>query len=242
MIWHNPANKASRRSKNASYLSYSYRNELKMADPIHTGFLDAMRDLDCEFPVTQALLDYLKSHPLTSADLENPEWITAPVTVTSNAERWSMMSVMAVEFATLMGVPIITWEYETTPNKTDEKDKINHAALFKDITSKPELRSQLFSMAAGTLGIFIKGAPAFIDQNCNNSKNVSNGTKVEMHSLLFDDHDGDPEAIEAIRQVQLLIDKALPGVELRIDLNPNSSTCYSNLNRYRNLCGQSMNR
>jgi hypothetical protein len=37
-----------------------------------------------------------------------------------------------------------------------------------------------------------------------------------MHSLLFDDHDGDPEAIEAIRQVQLLIDKALPGVELRI--------------------------
>jgi len=153
-------------------LSQLFQQKRAEGDSRHTAFLDALRNLDNEYPVTQSLINYLLEHVLTSKDLELTEWITAPVTVTSNAERYSLTAVMASDFAVRMGVPVVIWEHDTTSDKTKVKNGrvTNQQGLFDHVTTTASLRKQLYDMSTGTMGIFIQGAPAYIDQNCNNAK------------------------------------------------------------------------
>ena len=103
------------------------------------------------------------------------------------------MKAMAKKYATRHGVPVVVWEYSTkakTPLKNDANRK-DYSELYDQVIKHPALRKQLFQTSAGTMGMFVKGAPAYILENCNTDKRLSNGSFVRMHSLTFDDKNPD---------------------------------------------------
>ena len=94
----------------------------------------------------------------------HPEWECAPICVTSNAERFSLMKAMAKKYAKRHGLPVVVWEYPTkakTPLKNDANRK-DYSELYDQVIKHPALRKQVFQTSAGTMGMFVKGAPAYI--------------------------------------------------------------------------------
>jgi hypothetical protein len=189
-------------------------------DAEHTAFIQNMRTFNIANPISDDLLRALERRVLTSEDMNDPEWECAPICVTSNAERFSLMKAMAKKYAKRHGLPVVVWEYPTkakTPLKNDANRK-DYSELYDQVIKHTALRSQLFQTSAGTMGMFVKGAPAYILENCNTDKRLSNGSFVRMHSLTFDDKN--PDHSDRIREIELLIENASPGEEVTISLVP----------------------
>jgi hypothetical protein len=189
-------------------------------DVNHTKFLQDMRDHNCPDPFLRALLDALSARQLTAKDLDSQEWDLAPVCVTSNAERFSLMVIMALNFAKKRGLPVVVWRYAVDakhPDANKQKAPKDFRPLLMAVRGDPRLNNQLFRPDNGTMGIFVKGAPAYIEQNVNTSKNLANGTFVTMHSLVFDESAGKAHQVRAIQQ---LVDTAPVGEILKIAMSP----------------------
>ena len=76
---------------------------------------------------------------------------------------------MAVNYAKSKGVAVVVWQYATIAKPADPKQKKpkHYGKLFDKVISEQSLKDQVFDISTGTMGIFVKGGPSFIEQNCN---------------------------------------------------------------------------
>ena len=112
------------------------------------------------------------------------------------------------------------WRYAVDAKRPDankQKEPKDFTRLLMKIREDKRLSEQLFRPETGTMGIFVKGAPAYIEQNCNTSKNLANGTFVIMHSLVFDES---ADKAHKVRAIQQQVDNATAGEILEIDMCP----------------------
>jgi len=72
-------------------------------------------------------------------------------------------------------------------------------------------------------GIFVHGAPAYLTNNINPSRGLSNGTPVRMDSLGF--HPGNAMELQQYNQLLADIANARPGEEVVSALMPTSINC-----------------
>jgi hypothetical protein len=149
------------------------------ADDEHAALLAALRTYAPGRPVTQAIVDYLTARVLTAEDVRrNPAWITAPVIVTSNAERLMFNQELAVRAAVLAGLPVIRWYY---PHGEDAELDAALAVGGGDYDSDGDGDARV--RAPELAFLFVAGAPAFLGYNANPGKGLANGTPVTLHSI-----------------------------------------------------------
>lgn len=190
----------------ASYKMFSMMDQYRCVnDKAHTEFLQSLRDFKEDFPITKNYLENLKRfNTLKAPDFmmkpgpkESPDdiWENAPLCVTTNSERTNLNPILAQRFAKRHGVPLIVWRLRCSGVAVDYYHR------------SPTSLKSFYTLESGLCGMFIKGAPAYIDENVNPSICLANGTPVVMHSITFRD-DIEPSR-KAILQQRIL--NAEPG-------------------------------
>ena len=172
-------------------------------DKQHTDVIEALRDINLEFPVSQEIINNL--HILTADDVHNdPEWAFTPIIVTSNAERTAINFHLAKQFARSTGVPIITWYLPVFgPHVTG---------------MSREDCSIMYAQENSLMGIFVAGADGYLTENVNPGKLLANGSPVNMHSLTFP-----PQTpLENIQLIRQQIFDAEPGQIILLHTMPYS--------------------
>ena len=178
-------------------------------DQEQANFLERMRDFNVQDPISDELLKSLVERTLSKDDVNSStsnledSWDMAPVCVTSNAERFNLTPIRAKRFAQRKGVPLVTWNLAS---KGTLITKANDAGFAE----------KLFTLESGLLGMFVEGAPAYINQNINPSMGLANGTYVVMHSLSFNENVSQRELGEIERQ----LNHAKPGERVHLPFPP----------------------
>lgn len=179
-------------------------------DPQHAEVVKAMRIIaglgvkGGIGPITTKITDYLKARILTHLDYqEDPEWLNAPIIVTSNRERGVINQEQAVRWGRMHGVPVIRWRYPFD------------LALEKHIGDNT-VKAWLYKYEPDLTGIFVQGAHGYLTMNVNPCVGVSNGSQVVFHSLSFSPQE-DPALVE---EVVRMIRAASPGEIVNIPIRP----------------------
>jgi len=117
-------------------------------------------------PVTSTFLKSLR--PLTTLDVnQDPSWMDAPVVVTTNAERLSIIKAQVIRFSKARSIPVISWRQPLSATcKLSENDK-----------------NVLYEIIDKLVGWFAYGAPVHLTTNINPSKHLANGTEVTQCSV-----------------------------------------------------------
>jgi hypothetical protein len=164
-----------------------FNEQYRSDDPYHTSTINQMRTLDR--PITQSIVDRLQV--LTKEDiLQDPSWLDAPIVVCSNKERSALNLTQSTRFAIRNNVPILQWKREISNSVADTLGDVGCDLLYDN---EPDLT-----------GIFVQGAPGFLNNNLNPTEGLANGTPIVLHSITFSD-DVDQE------QYIHLIENATPG-------------------------------
>ena len=64
----------------------------------------------------------------------------------------------------------------------------NFSAHLHFALNDPTLKKQLFAKCNGTIGVFVEGGPATLDENTSRFLGLANGYNGVLHSLVFDDN------------------------------------------------------
>ena len=81
----------------------------------------------------------------------------------------------------------------------------------------PTLKEQLFAKCNGTIGVFVQGGPAALDENTSRHLGLANGSNVVLHSLVFDDNSVSSDKQNEIKH---LINNTRAGDIVFIDVIP----------------------
>ena len=179
------------------------------------GLIAALRTSvigDC--PVRDHLLPRLRRMTLTKEDVQSdPLWLEAPVCVNGNKVRTSIIRSRAEGIAHYLGVPVVRWRLRLS------------GAVAEHLTAG-QLES-LYENDPRLWGYFIQGQTAFLSENVQPERRVSNGTEVVFDSLILggessemearEDEDGD---IEHGRFYEQVIADAKPGSVVTIHRPP----------------------
>ena len=179
-----------------------------------------MRDSNNPEPICDQLIEYLCNQQIseqdfnTSASCTSSNWYTAPLAVTTNFERHSALIVLAQSFGKTHGVPVVCWKYRLCEVHTHTQ---NFGAHLHFALNDPALKKQLFAKCNGTIGVFVQGGPAALDENTSRHLGMANGSAVVLHSLVFDD-----TLVSSDKQNELkhLIDNTPAGEIVFIDVVP----------------------
>ena len=142
------------------------KQQRAITDTVHTKFIE---DTYHGIPIA---LDRIKDHInlLSKDDLGLPDWISAPVLVSTNRERFSLTHPRAVHFAKHNGTVVIRW-------LTD----------FKDWQNQPPSQYRYGALQDPCFyEYFVPGAEGFVTKNIAKDASIVNGTKFRYHSLLID--------------------------------------------------------
>lgn len=175
--------------------------------------LEQLKTLQClrSFNDNQVSQSFLKSlvhnNTLKSTDFQCKEtnsymsWTSAPLAVTSNAERDNLMFIGAQQWASENSVPIITW-------------KLNCTGSVLNFIKDDKLLNEIYHPQSGLLGFFVQGAMSYLTENINPSKGLANGSTVYMHSLSFNEED--MESCEYKSFIEIL-NNSKPGEEIHLN-------------------------
>ena len=172
-------------------------------DQVQSRFLQELRDLTREKPVSTEIVTSLQQHTLSKKDSRDPSWRNATVCVTSNPERAHLTPFLATKFAMIHHGPLITWN---KPVKGKLLDLMKARGI-------PE--SEVFTLQSGFIGMFTPDAPAFLTENINPGMGLANGTFVRMHSLTFSEM---AKVDEAALRAQIA--NAAPGQRIHLEVPP----------------------
>ena len=79
---------------------------------------------------------------------------------------------------------MVCWKYRLCEVHTRTQ---NFGAHLHFALNDPTLKKQLFAKCNGTIGVFVQGGPAALDENTSRHLGMANGSAVVLHSLVFDD-------------------------------------------------------
>ena len=79
---------------------------------------------------------------------------------------------------------MVCWKYRLCEVHTRTQ---NFSAHLHFALNDPTLKKQLFAKCNGTIGVFLQGGPAALDENTSRHLGMANGSAVVLHSLVFDD-------------------------------------------------------
>jgi len=112
----------------------------------------------------------------------------------------NLTPICASHFAQSKGVPIITW---TLP--FEGKGNLD-----------PDTQEKILDLSSGLNGIFVAGAPAYINENIDPGLGLANGTQVTLHSLTFCDKISPRQVGDVLTQMA----NASPGQRIHLDHSP----------------------
>ena len=107
---------------------------------------------------------------LSSADANNPDWIKAPILVSTNRERHTLTHTRAIQFARSTGTVVIRW-------RTHQTKWLQKPLL--PCHQKEALEDPCF------YEYFVAGASAFLTENIQKHLKLTNATSAIYHSLVF---------------------------------------------------------
>ncbi len=167
-------------------------------DPNHTEFIKTLRTTsEKSKTLTKEWLGSIKT--LKTEDVQNDKsWTGATVVVTSNEERCRINEQQSKAMATMKKSPRILW------------DKPMEGIVANRLTT--EDTNYIYQNYKQFTGVFVPGAPAFLTENINPHRGLSNGTPVTLHSLILDPEEDLSDVIER------LADKS--GNDVRLKYNP----------------------
>jgi hypothetical protein len=166
-------------------------------DNDHLKLIEQLRDpLHADQPIDDWVVSLMTKRCLSKNDVQTyPEWSTAPIAITANAERSRLNLFRATHFCS-GNEPYVTWDVNISGDKVklfvnEDDDKKAKEILSAICSSNPEL-----------IGIFIRGAPAYLTENIAVSRGLCNGSSVRFHSLSFENQDEEEveRALEQIRE------------------------------------------
>jgi hypothetical protein len=138
-------------------------------DPDHMSFLNQLRTSAAKGR-TKTFEPLEKLKVLTRQDIEKePDWMNAPIVVTSNEELYRINEHQSSIFAKQQNWPRIIWYQPIlglVANAIDQ-DQVNY----------------LYATCHRLKGIFVHGAPGFLTENINPT--LTNGTAITYHSLVL---------------------------------------------------------
>ena len=141
-----------------------------VGDAKHAELLAQLRTTS-DTPVPRRSLEILKA--LSENDIQqDPEWSRATIAVTSNEERYRINEQKSKLLAQQNGCPRILWDKPI--------NKIVAHSLTVDNTNF------IYNNYTQFIGVLVKGAPAYLQDNINPRKGLYNGTPVTLHSLVLD--------------------------------------------------------
>ena len=138
-------------------------------DPVHMAFLNQLRanGIPKTFNIQKAL------KVLTRQDIEKEsKWMTAPIVITSNEERYWINEEQSKLFVTQQHWSRIVWYQpilRIVANAMDQ-NQVNY----------------LYATCHRLKGIFVHGAPGFLTENINPTHGLTNGTAITYHSIVLD--------------------------------------------------------
>jgi hypothetical protein len=173
----------------ASFQKVELTKQMRAAkDPVHIAFLNQLRTSAANgMPKTFEPLEQLKV--LTREDIERePDWMSAPIVVTSNEERYRINEQKSTVFAKQQNCPRIIWYQPIlglVANVIDQ-DQVNY----------------LYATCHRLKGIFVHGAPGFLTENINPTHGLTNGTAITYHSLVLDPREDRESVLSAMASSQ----------------------------------------
>jgi hypothetical protein len=157
-------------------------------DPEHGRWVDKFgqksltmdQSRSTENVINDDFLDLLNRRFLTQDNVNRgPDGRLAPIQVTSNVKRVALNVSQALAFAQAHNVPLITWCLE-----------IKVPSYITSFLQKSFLEC-LYECEKGMLGVFGKGAPAFLGQHCVGGgvdRGLWNGTATLRHSVTLEEN------------------------------------------------------
>lgn len=115
---------------------------------------------------------------------EDETWITAPIIVLTNQERFGCNALQSAHFSKVKGKLRYIWN---VPIRGDEISDLSQ----NDI-------NQLFQNNLVLKHYFVKGAPGYLTRNINPSLGLANGTSVIYHSLILDEKEDQRTILEKV--------------------------------------------
>lgn len=148
---------------------------MRAADDLkHAEFLNQLRSSSTSTSISNESLSVLKS--LTKEDIEkNNSWTQATIVVTSNEERCRINEQQSKALSKRNNCPRILW------NKPIDGIVANSLTL--------EDTNYIYNNYTQFTGVFVKGAPAYLQDNINPRRGLSNGTPITLHSLVLDPYE-----------------------------------------------------
>lgn len=141
-------------------------------DLIHTEFIKTLRMASDKS--TMPTKNWLKSIKTLGEEdvLKDQSWTEATVVVTSNEERWRINEQQSKAMAAMKNCPRILW------------DKPIDGIIANSLTTYHT--NYIYQNYKQFTGVFVAGAPAFLTENINPRRGLTNGTPVTLHSLILD--------------------------------------------------------
>jgi len=146
---------------------FEFTEQMRSTNPIHTAFIG---ELYARHLIrTQNII--AKYQLLNKDDLSNPDsvWLTAPVLVATNREKYTLTPIRAILYAKSCGKPVIRW-----PRK------------YSRWAQQPVLPCYIEECIANDpcfYEYYVQGGPCYITQNFNKHRQLLNGTPARFHSL-----------------------------------------------------------
>lgn len=139
------------------------QQQRSQTDPKHTGFVQRT------YYGERITLDDIKNNYklLSSTDFQDPDWIKAPMLVSTNRERYSLTHSRAVQFAKLTGTVVLRWlrpfkEWCQKPDPDCVHDAMSDVCFYE---------------------YYVEGCDGFITENIFKDLRVVNGLPVRFHSV-----------------------------------------------------------
>jgi len=146
------------------------RNMRAMDDPPFVEAQNGMRDTSRRSPITDALLQKIKS--LSATDLEDPPWRFPPIGVKSNFERHTINLAQVRSFAKYFDLPLFKWRV-----------RVPCPVAFECLS--PADREDVFKDEPLLYEYFVEGAPATLRENMCSRKGLVNNAPCLLDSLDF---------------------------------------------------------
>jgi len=181
-------------SKLSNFRRFHISTQQRSKDPTHNAFV---QKLAAGQPIQMDDLAPYKK--LSAEDTNDPTWKYAPILVSTNRERMSIVRKQSQLFARDHQTYVFKWKNQTQKWK-----------------NKPADLTQLYEENETLWQYFVPGADAFLNRNINAQLGLANGTQVVCHSLTLDPSGGDFDRLST-----LLLERNLPyGSEVIMDQPP----------------------
>lgn len=161
---------------------FDLKQQMRAAEDVsHTEFLNQIRDpKNGQDRIDKTKVQALK--PITSTDFQqDPQWLKASLVVTSNKERYLINNLRSKHWAVKTRTPRFVWHYPLCGYLAAKTHTLAHNYIYANY---PEYR-----------GCFVAGAPGYLTENINTSRELSNGTPIIYHSMTLNPKE-DIERIE----------------------------------------------